>query len=568
MKTKIPYALALAAMLALTLPAMAFAQAAPQMVVTIKPGAMDEAVGEGHLDVAMEIPGVSVDKDAPVFSMPLVISNTESVARAITGIHASDDAGELSVYVKDDETGPVPVRHWQADRPVQGTVDIRYRAGFDNTPPSRGAGPPIMPRIDGKGVSAAGSMFLVSPAVEGDYRIAVKWDLSEMSPQATATSSYGDGDFELPAGPVGRLGGTVFMAGELQRYPETQTSGFSASWSGEPPFDPVPLMAWASELHQWMSDFFQVDQNEPYRLFTRFNPINAGGGVALTNSFLITYNDQTRADISLKSVLSHEMVHTWTRGGPGQWYGEGIAVFYQALLPWRAGLITSSEYLQDINETASRYYSNALRYMSNEEAGPRFWEDTRIRTIPYDRGAMYFFILNAQIRRESDGERSLDDVVMEVNRRHAAGERIDEEVWLELITAELGEEGRLLHNSMVAGGLMLPGEGDFGPCFTRVTTHVREFELGFDPASLVGDVKTIKGLMPGSEAEKAGLRNGDVVTYRQAMDAVQGDPQGTLRLFVERDGESLEIEYLPRAGLVEIFQWQEKPDTAGMDCSW
>lgn len=557
----------LAAILAVAMPLSAPAAEPPGMGVTLKPGPVDEEVGKGNIDVAMRIPGLSIQAGAPVFSMPIVIANTESVARSITVLEASDDAGKLPLDVRDDAAGPLPVRHWYSQRPVAGTVNIKYRAVFDNTPPSRGAGPPIMPRIDGKGWSAAGSMFLLAPQAAGDYAIAVDWDLSEMAPGATAASSYGEGDFVLPAGPVARLGGTVFMAGELHRYPDVPGPGFSASWSGSPPFDPAPLMNWAKDLHGWMSGFFGADPDQPYRLFLRFNPINAGGGTALTNSFLLTYDDRTRRD-DLKSVLSHEMVHTWTRGGPGQWYGEGIAVYYQALLPWRAGLITAGDYLRDINQTASRYYSNALKYMSNGEAAPRFWEDTRIRTIAYDRGAMYFVILNAWIRKASDGERSLDDLVREVNARVGAGESVDEEAWLDLVSAEVGERGRLLHNAMTAGGLMLPGERDFGPCFTRVTSHVREFELGFDPASLVGDEKIIRGLVPGSEAEKAGLRNGDVVTYRQALDAVQGDPQGTLRLFVERGGESIEIEYLPRAGLVEIFQWQERPDTRGMDCSW
>lgn len=552
----------------LSLPWATFAQGDPTMVVTIKPGAVDEEIGKGHLDITMVLPGVSADRDVPLFSMPIVVANTESVARTITVVDASDDAGPLPVYTRDDLDGPLPIRHWQAPRPVAGTLSISYRAEFDNTPPARGAGPPIMPRIDGRGVSGAGSMFLLDPATTDAYRIAVRWDLSAMSPRATATSSFGDGDFELPAGPANRLGGAVFMAGELQRYPGRPGAGFSASWSGKPPFDPAPLMTWARDLHEWMSGFFGVDQEAPYRLFLRFNPINAGGGTALTNSFLLTYNDRTRPDIALKSVLSHEMVHTWTRGGPGQWYGEGIAVYYQALLPWRAGLITAAEYLQDINQTASRYYSNALRYMSNEEAAPRFWEDTRIRTLPYDRGAMYFVMLNAWIRKASGGERSLDDLVMEVNRRVGAGGEVDEDAWVDLITAELGDEARLLHQAMVAGGLMLPADGDFGPCFTRVSTRIRAFDLGFDPASLVGDRKVIRGLVPGSEADKAGLRNGDVVTYRQALDSVQADPQALLRLYVERDGESLEIEYLPRGRPVEIFQWKEKADTAEADCAW
>ena len=44
----------------------------------------------------------------------------------------------------------------------------------------------------------------------------------------------------------------------------------------------------------------------------------------------------------------------------------------------------------DLNETAVRYYTNSLIGAPNDEIGKRFWEDTRIRVLPYDRGAFLF----------------------------------------------------------------------------------------------------------------------------------------------------------------------------------
>ena len=81
-------------------------------------------------------------------------------------------------------------------------------------------------------------MFLISPQTKAPYRIAIDWDLSAMGGGAAAVSSYGDGNVELPAGPVTRLNNCLFMAGHLKREPEREvTSGFSSVWLGEPPFD-------------------------------------------------------------------------------------------------------------------------------------------------------------------------------------------------------------------------------------------------------------------------------------------------------------------------------------------
>ena len=121
---------------------------------------------------------------------------------------------------------------------------------------------------------------------------------------------------------------------------------------------------------------------------------------------------------------------------------------------------------------------------------------------------------------------------------------------------------------MLAGKLMLPESGDFGPCFRRTTGKFRRFELGFEPKSLVGDVKTIRGLMPGSEAAKAGLRDGDVVTYSVAMDSVQGNPTRTLTLRVTRDSKAFPITYLPRGETVDAWQWRRIAGVPDSRCAY
>src|SRR6185437_2297425 len=208
----------------------------------------------------------------------------------------------------------------------------------------------------------------------------------------------------------------------------------------------------------------------------------------------------------------------------------------------------------------------ALNGTPDAEVAPRFWEDTRIRTLPYDRGAMYFAVLDGRIRRASGGKRSLDDLIREMVRRQRAGRPADDAAWLALVGHELGESGLRLHADMLAGKLMLPESGDFGPCFSRTMAKFRRFELGFDPKSLVGDVKTIRGLMADSEAARAGLKDGDVVTYAVALDSVQGDPTRTLTLHVTRAGRTFDVTYLPRGETVDAYQWARVPAVPESKC--
>ena len=531
------------------------AEPAHRMKVLIKPGAMSEAVGKGDVAIDISISDIDVPAGAPLLSLSTMVPGA-SKPQTVEGLTVKDGLGPVPLQSKDVDGS----RRWSSPRAVKGELQITYREPVENAPMTQG-GPPLAPRTDGDGFSSAGSMFLLSPQTAAPYRIAIDWDLSAMGAGAAAASSYGDGNVELSAGPVARLNNCFFMAGHLKREPQAAvTSGFSSAWLGEPPFDPRPAMQWTGELHAWMSRFFHDKSEPPYRVFLRFNPMNAGGGAALTNSFIVTYGAGVTGE-SLKSTLGHEMTHTWTANGLGGWYVEGNAVYYQSLLSWRAGMIGADQFLEDLNRTASRYYTNPLKDTPDSQIDPRFWEDTRIRVLPYDRGAMYFAVLNGKIGRRSAGKRSIDDLIQTMIDRSragqpATGQPVTEAVWLDLLRQEIGEDGPAVHRSMLAGGLMLPESGDFGPCFRRTTKKIRRFELGFDPKSLIGTPHIVRGLMPDSEAARAGLREGDKVNYSVALDAVQADVHRTLTLQVTRDGKTFPIAYLPRGEAVDAYQWE------------
>jgi hypothetical protein len=557
----------------------AAAQAPKPLVLTLQPGPLKQTdnidAGSGVVDVTMTIPNVQAAVGVPLFKLPRVVANVETVALTLKELVVRDGFGEVPLAARDVKGPDGPVRHWSSTREVQGDLVIHYQAPIDNAPPARGAAPPYSLRTEGGGFSGVGNVFLLLPEGDKNYPLSLRWDLSKLGTDSTATSSFGDGDLNLPNGAPSRLWSTIFMAGPMTRVPaEVAPTGFSSAWLGTPSSDPAPLMDWAGKLHQWMNGFFgDGKQPPPYRVFLRYNPINAGGGAALTRSFMITHGKGVTED-ELKITLSHEMAHTWTEGVDAAWYDEGIAVHYQALAPFRAGLITARQFLDDLNHTAARYYSDALNTTPDADIMPRFWEDTRIRTLPYDRGAMYFAVVDARIRKASEGKRSLDDLVREMNQKRngrptAAPDAKPADMaalWRQLLARELGPSGAALHESMLAGEVIVPESDDFGPCFQRTAKKVRRFELGFEPASLAGDVKTIRGLQAGGEAAKAGLRDGDVVTYAVAMDKIQGQQDAKLTLNVTRDGRRFPVTYLPRGERVQVWQWQRVPGVADSNC--
>jgi len=546
----------------------------PLFTVRIKPGPADKEGHVGYVDVAATLQAADGAAGVPVFTMAIVIANIDTVAMTMQNLTATDAKGMLVLEAKDDTGGaPVPYRHWIPTRLVVGDLSVRYRAPISTAMPKR-TGPPFALRTEGGGFSGAGAIFLVEPASSKPYRLALRWDLSELGPQATGSSSFGEGDADIsnPEEASAGLSSGFFMAGPVHHYPKSAAGNFSSAWLDSPflSFNPEPLMAWTAKLYDWYDSFFKPVER-PYRVFLRYNPVNPGGGVGLMSSFVVTYDRDTQVD-DLKFTLAHEMLHTFAPSLGGgletEWFSEGLAVFYERLLPLRAGAITPDAFLHDLNETAGRYYTNALNTVPNDQVAPRFWEDTRIRVLPYDRGAMYMAVVDKRIRKASGGKRSLDDLMFAMLDRQKKSLPTTPAVWVELITKEMGPAAKDEFEAMLAGAVMLPDSDTFGPCFARTTAPLRRFELGFDSKIMGEPTRIVRGLIPSSEAERAGLRNGDEIVNPVGLDPVQGQQKRMLTLQIRREGRVFPITYLPRGEAIEVPQWRRVPGVADSECPY
>ncbi len=294
------------------------------------------------------------------------------------------------------------------------------------------------------------------------------------------------------------------------------------------------------------------------------NTRNPGSGIGLTDSFAYTFNHTSKPD-DLRSLLPHEMLHSWVNSLDGSmdsaggldrsWFGEGLAVHYQRTLPFRAGMISAEDFLKDINETTGRYYTNIKIATPNAAIPEGFWRDTRVRVLPYDRGSLYFEAVGAQIRAKSGGRRSLDDIVRAMLKTRRGGGTMDEALYRSLLKTELGTKGIVDLDAMLGGATVLPPSDAYGPMFRRVTKPLRRYDLGFDMASLQAKPKIVRGLVAGSNAAAAGLRDGDEIMNGFPQDALQGDQQAYVTLDVRRGGQAFQLRYQPRGETVQAYQW-------------
>ena len=547
---------------------------APRLTVTLAPARADGAGTVSYVDVTVRSDAERVDPGRPLLRLARVISNVATVADKVEGLSAADAKGPLDLTAKDEQGAEQTLwRRWYANRPVDGQLTVHYRAPITNALNPRGPAPPLELRTEAGGFSGAGGAFLILPDTAAPHRLALHWDLAKLGPAAAGVSSLGAGDVSLAAaGGLARLDEAYFMGGAIRRYPDPPGDGpFFAAWQGDPPFDGRALMQWTQALYGHYLGFFKPPGTPPYGVFLRRNLINPGGGVELGGSFVGTFGADTQVQ-DLKLTLAHEMVHTFVGhfdGGDslaGSWFSEGIAVYYQRVLPLRFGQISPDAFLADLNWTAGRYYTDLMIGAPNDQIPARFWADTRIRVLPYDRGSMYFAKVDEEVRKASHGARSLDDLILAMLDRRAHGQPMDQAAWVSVVTQALGSRGKAEFDAMLAGQVVLPPSDSFGPCFERTTAPLQRYELGFEPKVLTEPDRIVRDLITGSAAQRAGLRDGDRIAEPVGQDHLQGEQQAVLTLHILRDGQPLTIRYRPRGETVQAYQWKRVASGASPTC--
>ena len=190
----------------------------------------------------------------------------------------------------------------------------------------------------------------------------------------------------------------------------------------------------------------------PYDKYIFFNLLTeSGGGLEHKNSTVLMssrWNTKTRpAYLGWLDLVSHEFFHTWNvkrlrpvELGPfdyedeviskSLWLAEGVTSYYDRLLVRRAGLCTVEEYLagspqgggdseKTVNDIETLQDTPGRLVQPLESASFDAWikyyrrdENSANTAISYyTKGAVVGFLIDAKVRKATDGARSLDDVM-------------------------------------------------------------------------------------------------------------------------------------------------------------
>ena len=292
----------------------------------------------------------------------------------------------------------------------------------------------------------------------------------------------------------------------------------------------------------------------PYERYVALNVIGEDRGALehKNSAVLMTASGATRtrrAYVRFLSVLSHEFFHAWNGKrlrpvelGPfdyekeapsrGLWIVEGFSDYYGDLLAHRAGLMTRAEFLGNLSAAIEEVQTTPGRHVQSVElASFDAWikyyrpdENSANSSISYySKGAVLAFLLDARIRRLTNGARSLDDVLRAAYDKYSGTRGFTSDQFREVVEQVAGTKQTDFWNAFVSGTQEL----DYSDALTT-------FGLRFGPAQSSGRA----WLGVGTRSEQSRLVVSDVSREVQATAA-------TLNV----DDEILAIDDVPvRAG--------------------
>lgn len=516
-----------------------------------------------YVDVSMTIGSPDAKPGEPLIGIPAHVAGFKIDYNSET-FKIIDQKGDIPLVQRDlAGTSTIASREWSVARATVGDVTISYRVPTRSLP--KAGVPNLELRAEAMAVSGAGLTFLAIPQQDKIYQTRLRWDLSELPPGSEGVWAYGKGDVEH-TGPSTDIANSFFFAGKMRSF---EKDSFGFYWASNEKVE--DLAARTEKTFELYKGFFR-HHPDSYRIFMRTLPSARGSGTAMNQSFIFDYPPPDTKSGKMGQLIAHEMAHTFLSGfstdsTADAWYSEGAAEYYSHILPLRAGITDSTEFLRGLNETMANYYPRPSRDMSIEAAAnDGFFTGNSVQQLAYGRGRLYLAGVNQKIRKKTGGKHSLDDVTLALNALDRAGKPHGESVWLDLVEKYVGSEARADHVAFRAGKLVIPPSDAFGPCFRRERWDVRRFDLGFDENIVRSKSPVIQELKPGSVGAKAGLRNGDELVSPPSLGAIYGDPKATVTFKVRRNGKEFDVTYLPREEAIEAYHWTRNPTVAETAC--
>ena len=273
------------------------------------------------------------------------------------------------------------------------------------------------------------------------------------------------------------------------------------------------------------------------------------GGEGRTNSFSLYLPKDLTTLSKDQFLLAHEMFHRWNPQRLGTyendrlyWFGEGVTDYYARLLLLRAGLISLEEYVAAHNSWIEAYYISPVRSITVDEMVQKRQTNRHAEQLFYKKGYLLANHLDFTIRSKTNGKHSLDDVMRSLLRSSKPDSiKLSEKRIADALRPYLQEQGASDIEKYMGRGELVPVDNSFGACATLEDVEYRSFDIGFDFKKSF-ETRVVSGVVPDSNAHKAGLRDGQkIVTWGFMLD----NPKRLAKVTIVDGGTQKVVQYYP-----------------------
>jgi len=141
------------------------------------------------------------------------------------------------------------------------------------------------------------------------------------------------------------------------------------------------------------------------------------GGVAYANGFIGKYRPDTIISPHRIYTISHEVGHHWIGHKlemdiSNQWFGEGFNDYITFITLFSSGLLSANDFENRMNEVFRLHYSSSIRNLPNDSVFRNYWKMGDYNKLPYRRGCLFAFYLDNQVRLNSDGKKTIRDLLL------------------------------------------------------------------------------------------------------------------------------------------------------------
>lgn len=217
---------------------------------------------------------------------------------------------------------------------------------------------------------------------------------------------------------------------------------------------------------------YSVSLLPTFEPWTSTSKAYSAGGSGLPNSFISFASNNDGVTLKKMSWLyNHELLHKWisrTIKNENEveqyWFSEGFTDYYAYKLMLKNDKLNVEEFIETFNkEVITPHYKDSINTIPNSELTfEKYWSNYALyQKLPYRRGLLYAFLIDTQIKQQSQFAKSLDNLMHDLLEMSLKDEnlRLNNVIFKQLLSKYLNSQALAEFESYIINGQIIDFTG-------------------------------------------------------------------------------------------------------------